>query len=74
MKSKNLLKCCDSFDFFFAELRKAHTDAVNSENEFAEIVIFSLIEEAAKMQPRLARVKDATIQSNAGAAKKGKVK
>ena len=74
MKTENLLKCCDSFDFFFAELREAHTDAVNSENEFAEIALFSLIEEAAKMQPRLARVKDAAIQTNAGAAKKGKAK
>ena len=74
MRTENLLKCCDSFDFFFAELREAHTDAVNSENEFAEIALFSLIEEAAKMQPKLARVKDAAIQSNASAAKKGKAK
>jgi len=59
MKTENLLKCCDSFDFFFSELREAHTDAVNSENEFAEIALFSLIEEAAKMQPKLARVKEA---------------
>ena len=74
MKTENLTKACDSFDFFFSKLREAHTDAVNSENEFAEIALFSLIEQAAKMQPKLARVKDAAIQANAGAAKKGKTK
>lgn len=74
MRTENLLKCCDSFSFFFAELREAHTAAVNSGNEFAEIALFSLIEEAAKMKPKLARVKDAAIQTNPGAAMKGKAK
>lgn len=61
MKTENLMKACDSFDCFFSELREAHTDAVNSENQFAEVVIFSLIEQAAKMQAKLNRIKDAAI-------------
>ena len=67
MKTENLLKCCDSFEFFFSELREAHTDAVNSDNQFAEITLFSLIEPAAKMQTKLARTKEA---ATADAAKK----
>ena len=47
MKTDNLMKACDSFSFYFSEIREAHTDAVNSENQFAEIALFSLIEEAA---------------------------
>lgn len=68
MKTENLTKACDSFDFFFSELREAHTDAVNSDNQFAEIALFSLIESAAKMQTKLARVKEA---ATAAAKKKG---
>lgn len=59
------MKACDSFAFFFSELREAHTDAVNSENPFAEIAMFTLIEDAAKMQTKLARVKDAAMQTAA---------
>ena len=60
----------NGYDFFFQELREAHTDAVNSENQFAEIALFSLIEEAAKMQTKLARVKEAATAVD----KKGKSK
>ena len=67
MKTENLTKASDSFDFFFSELREAHTDAVNSGNQFAEIALFSLIESAAKMQTKLARVKEA---ATADAAKR----
>ena len=59
MKTENLMKACDSFDFFFSELREAHTDAVNSGNQFAEIAVFSLIEQAAKLNNQLARLKEA---------------
>lgn len=57
--TENLLKACDSFGFFFAELREAHTDAVNSDNQFAEIALYTLIEKAADLRTLLARVKDA---------------
>ena len=59
---------------FPAELREAHTDAVSSENEFAKLALFSLIEQAAEMQTKLARVKDAAMLTNTGAAKNGKAK
>lgn len=59
MKTENLIKACESFDQFLAQLRQAHNDAVDSGNDFAEIAVVSLVEEAAKMQLRLARVKDA---------------
>lgn len=67
MTTENLLKACDSFNFFFSELREAHTDAVDSENQFAEIALFSMIEDAAKMQTKLNRLRDA---ANAVAKKK----
>ena len=70
MNTENLMKACDSFDSFFSELREAHTDAVNSENQFAEIALFSLIEQAAQINNQLARVKDAAIQTDADAKKK----
>ena len=63
MKIENLMKACDSFEVFQGELRKAHSDAVNSGDQFAEIAIFSLIELASELRPRLARVKDAAIET-----------
>jgi hypothetical protein len=70
MKTENLTKACGSFDRFFSELREAHTDAVNSENQFAEVALFSLIEEAAKMQAKMYRIRDAA--NYAAVAKKSK--
>jgi hypothetical protein len=63
MNTENLLKACDSFDFFLSELREAHKDAVNAENQFAEIMLLSSIERAAEMQPQLARAKNAVIET-----------
>lgn len=59
MKTENLTKACDSFSFFASELREAHTDAVNSENQFAELALFSLIEDAVKLETKLFRIKEA---------------
>jgi hypothetical protein len=70
MKTENLIKACDSFDFFFNELREAHKDAVDSGNQFAEIAIFALIEPAVKLQTQLARIKDATIETDSIAKKR----
>ena len=67
MRTENLEKACNSFESFFGALREAHTDAVNSDNQFAEIALFALIESAAKMQTKLARVREA---ATADAAKK----
>lgn len=59
MKTENLNKACESFELFLTQLRNAHADAVDSGNDFAEIAVVALVEEAAKLQLRLARVKDA---------------
>ena len=59
MRTENLEQACNSFESFFGVLRESHTDAVNSDNQFAEIALSSLIESAAKMQTKLARVRDA---------------
>ena len=59
MKAENLMKACSTFDIFTHQLREAHTDAVNSENRFGEAVLFDLLEQAAKLQEKLDRVKDA---------------
>ena len=64
MTTENLMKACDTYDQFVKELRAAHSDAVNSDNQFAEIAVFSLIEQAAKLGNQLARLKDAAIQSD----------
>ena len=63
MKTENLTKACDSFEFFFSELRETHTDAVHSDNNFAEIALYSLLEDTAKLKTKLNRVKDAAMQS-----------
>ncbi len=59
MKTENLIKACDSFELFFSQLREAHTDAVDSDNQFAEIVVYSMIERAAEISNQLARIKEA---------------
>lgn len=64
MKSENIVKACDSFEFFYSALGEAHTDAVNANNQFAELVIFSLLESAAKIRARLTQVRDAVNNGN----------
>ena len=59
MKTENLMKACDSFVLFRSGLREAHKDAIESKDQFAEIAILSLIQEAAKLSAQLARVKEA---------------
>lgn len=71
MKTENLIKACDSFDFFASELREAHTDAVNSGSKSAEGELFSLIEAAIKLDTKLHVVREAVTRANA-AKKKGR--
>ncbi|SPE60091.1 hypothetical protein SBV1_370075 [Verrucomicrobia bacterium] len=72
MKTENLTKAYHSFDFFFQELREAHTDAVNSENQFAEAALFSLLEEAVKLQTKLTVIRETATQANAVKKKEAK--
>jgi len=59
MKTENLTKAYHSAQFMAREIREAHTDAVNSENQFAEIALFDLIEASVKLEQKLKRLVDA---------------
>ena len=63
MKTENLNQACASIDVFCDDLRAAHGDAIQSGNSFAEIVLLSLLEDAAKLQTKLNRAKDAEMQT-----------
>ena len=71
MKTENLTKAYHSLDFFMEELREAHTDAVTSGNRF-EAALFSLIEEAVKLQTKLSGIREAATQANAAKKKEPK--
>jgi hypothetical protein len=55
MKTENLTKAVQTFSMFESELREAHTDAIHSGNEFAEIVLYDMIERAAELRLHLRR-------------------
>jgi hypothetical protein len=59
MKTKNLTKAFQTAQFLAREIREAHTDAVNSENPFAEIAIFDLIAQSVELENKLARLAEA---------------
>jgi hypothetical protein len=56
MNTENLTKAFESAQFLAREIREAHTDAVNSDNQFAEIAIFDLIETSVKLEQSLERL------------------
>ena len=68
MKTENLTKASHTLDFFMEEIREAHTDAVNSENQF-EPVLFDLMEEALRLQVKLETIKAAATRANAAKKK-----
>ena len=59
MRTTNLSDACEYFKHFFNQLQNAHSDAINANNQFAEMVILSLLEDAAKMQNQLLKIKAA---------------
>ncbi len=59
MKPENLNKASKSFELFLKHLHASHTDAINAEDGFAELVIFSLLHESAEIRWLLERAKDA---------------
>ena len=59
MKIDHLLNACRLHEEFLKSLHLAHTDAVNSGNQFAEIVILTMLEEATKSSQHLARIREA---------------
>ena len=59
MKSENMLKAHDAFVSFEKLLRAAHTDAIESEDKFAEILIWNTLEEIVSVDWRLKRMREA---------------
>ena len=59
MKTENLTKAYNSAQCLAHDIREAHTDALTSENQFAEIALFDLIEATVKMEQKLKRLADA---------------
>lgn len=44
MKSENMVNAYESFRNFEIQLRMAHTDAIESKDRFAEILLFLILE------------------------------
>ena len=59
MKSENMTKAYELFVSFEKRLRLAHTDAIDAKDEFAELLIFTMLEEAAQTHWRLKRMREA---------------
>jgi hypothetical protein len=59
MKSENMVKAYELFDQFEKTLRLAHGDAIDSKDEFAEILIFAVLEQASQAHWRLKRMREA---------------
>jgi hypothetical protein len=61
MNADHLDAATRSFDDYFESLRKAHSAAIESDDRFAEIVLFDLLERSAALQQALRRTKSAAI-------------
>ncbi len=59
MKSENLTRAYQLYSEYIIALRTAHTDAVDAENEFAEILIYTMLQEVSERQWRLRRMAEA---------------
>jgi hypothetical protein len=54
-----MVKAYQLFDEFEKTLRMAHTDAIDAKDEFAEILIYAVLEEATQKHWRLKRMAEA---------------
>jgi hypothetical protein len=59
MKSENMTKAYELFVSFEKTLRLAHTDAIDAKDQFAEILIFRMLEEATQTDWVLKRMGEA---------------
>lgn len=59
MKTENLIQACDLFDAYQKALRRAHTDSIEAEEGFGELLIFNLLHDSAEIGWQLARAKEA---------------
>lgn len=60
MKSKFMIGAYEHFAMFQQELRRAHNDAINADDKFAEILIFNLLEQTGKTHNLLKRMSEAS--------------
>lgn len=60
MKSQNMVKAYELFSEFQVALRMSQTDAVESKDRFAAILISQLLEETCHMHWLLQRMQEAT--------------
>jgi hypothetical protein len=70
MRTENLPNARDSFDRFFSELREARTDSVNSGSQFVEVTLIPSIENVAKMQAKVNRIREAAKHAEVSNQKK----
>lgn len=54
--NENLIKAIDSASFLDKDLRAAHSDACQH-NQFLEVILIDLIDDAAKIKTKLSRVR-----------------
>jgi hypothetical protein len=59
MKSESLTKAYDTYVECEKQLRMAHTDAIEAEDQFAEILIFQILEKMVEVDWRLKRMAEA---------------
>jgi hypothetical protein len=59
MKSENLRKASNSFELYLKQLRAAHTDAIECDDGFAELLIFNMLHDSAEIGWQLERAKEA---------------
>jgi hypothetical protein len=59
MKSQSMVQAFGLYSEFEVALRKAHTDAVEAKDAFAEIAIYAVLEDASQKHWQLKRMSDA---------------
>ena len=59
MKSENMVKAYELFSEYEKSLRLAHSDAIDGKDEFAEILIYAVLEDATQKHWRLKRMAEA---------------
>lgn len=61
MKTENITKAAQSVELLMSDLKAAHHDAIAADNRFAELVMISLLSEAAALKDKLAAVTAAAL-------------
>ena len=65
MLQEHLMKAAHDATFALNALRDAHTEAINTGNHFAELVIFNQIQRAAELQNALSTLSEVATRSKA---------